>query len=205
VVDALQRGEADIGIATEAVDGQPHLETHPCFTWRHVAIAPEGHPVLDLAEPSLADLARWPIITYSPEFTGGSRIEEAFAEAGIEPDYRLRAMDADVIMTYVRLGAGIGVVAEMAVENGAAQGLGVVAGSRGLFAASSSKLALQKGTLLRNYAYRLVEMLAPHLDAEVLSGARRARPAPAPHIVPFAERTDLHFSGLEPASGREAA
>jgi LysR family cys regulon transcriptional activator len=200
VAETLQRGEADLGVATEAVDGQPHLETHPCFTWRHVAIAPAGHPLLAIEHPTLADLARWPIITYSEEFTGGLKIEDAFAEAGITPDYRLRAMDADVIMTYVRLGAGIGIVAEMAVENGAAHGLSIVPGSRGLFGLSSSKLALQKGTLLRNYAYRLAEMLAPHLDPAVLSGAKRARAAAPVEIAEFADRPDLHFRGLAPSA-----
>ena len=44
IVETLLRGDADLGIATEAVDGATGLQTFPCFTWEHVAIAPPGHP-----------------------------------------------------------------------------------------------------------------------------------------------------------------
>lgn len=196
VVDALVRGEADIGVATEAVDGNPHLETHPCFTWRHVAIAPKGHPLLALEAPTLADIARYPIITYNAEFSGGSRVLEAFEQAGVEVDLRLRAMDADVIKTYVRLGAGVGIVAQMAVEGGTDGELRVVTGSDDLFGTGTTKIALQKGTLLRNYAYQFVAMLAPHLDADVLSGKKRASGlSQVPEIAPFTDRHDLHVPG----------
>lgn len=206
VAETLLRGEADIGIATEALDGQPHLDTHPCFSWRHVVIAPEGHPLLAAPATTLADLARYPIITYSREFTGGARIESTFERAGLKPDFRLRAMDADVIMTYVRLGAGIGVVAEMAVENGASGGLQVVPGFSEFFGWSSTKIALQKGNLLRRYAYRLIELLAPHLDVAALSGARRPRPGMATNpLIPFGEREDLLFRALGTSAKKEAA
>ncbi|MFO6448344.1 LysR substrate-binding domain-containing protein [Erythrobacter sp. NE805] len=195
VVDALVRGEADIGVATEALDANPHLETHPCFTWQHVVIAPEGHPLLGLNDVTLADIARYPIITYNAEFSGGARVVEMFEEAGLEIDLRLRAMDADVIKTYVRLGAGVGIVAQMAmVGRPCADEPRIVPGSERLFGSSVTKVALQKGTLLRNYAYRFAAMLAPHLDPDVLSGKRRApQSAPPPQIAPFTQRHDLHL------------
>lgn len=195
VVDALVRGEADIGVATEAVDGNPHLETHPCFTWRHVVIAPKGHPLLALPEATLADIARYPIITYNAEFSGGSRVLETFEQAGLEVDLRLRAMDADVIKTYVRLGAGVGIIAQMAVDGDGQDALQIVPGSDALFGTGTTKIALQKGSLLRNYAYQFVAMLAPHLDADVLSGKKRSsRLAQVPEIAPFTERHDLHVA-----------
>lgn len=194
VAESLARGEADIGVATEAVDGHPNLQIFPCFTWQHVAIAPEGHPLLELEAPGLADLARYPIVTYSNDITGGSRIRQAFEQAGIEADIRLRAMDADVIKTYVRLGAGIGIVAQMAIENGPTGGLVPIPATTGFFGDCSTKIAVQQGALLRNYAYRLIAMLAPHLDADVLSGRRRPpRNPPVPVIEPFTRRGDLKF------------
>jgi len=199
VVDALIRGEADIGIATEAVDGHPQLETHPCFTWHHVAIAPQGHPLLELERPTLADLARYPIITYSAEFSGGSQVQQVFERAGLEPYLRLRAMDADVIKTYVRLGAGIGIIAQMATLNGQLDGLVAIPATGGFFGESSTKIALRKGSLLRNYAYQFMAMLAPHLDPQVLSGRKRAAAdAIFPEIGAFAERSDLLFGAGGP-------
>jgi DNA-binding transcriptional LysR family regulator len=192
VVDMLVRGEADIGIATEAVDGQPALRTFPCFTWEHVAIVPHGHPLEALEMPTLADLAAYPIVTYTPEFTGRSNIDAAFEAAGLHPDIRLAAVDADVIKTYVKLGMGVGIVAEMAIANGSSDEFATIAGSNGFFAQSSTKIALPEGALQRNYAYRLIQLLAPHLDERVLKGTRPA-PQTGEALRPFAERSDLRF------------
>lgn len=192
VVDLVLRGEADLGLATEAVDEYPELQTYPCFTWEHVAIVPPGHPLTRRDNVTLADIGRYPIITYNPEFTGRSQINNAFEAAGIEPDIRLTAMDADVIKTYVRLGMGIGIVAQMAIANGASDGLQVIAGSNRFFQPSTTKIATLKGSLLRNYTYQLMEMLAPHLDAAVLSGTRRHPAADhAQQIMRFEDRDDF--------------
>lgn len=192
VVEMLTRSEADIGIATEAVDGNPELRTIPCFSWEHVAIVRPDHPLARIDEPTLADIARHPIITYNPGFTGRSQINEAFAEAGLAPDIQLTATDADVIKTYVRLGMGVGIVAQMAIDNDPDPALVTVRNSRGFFKPSNTKIAIPHGALLRNYTYRLIELLAPHVDVEVLSGARRPRPGDTrPQILPFSKRPDL--------------
>jgi LysR family cys regulon transcriptional activator len=203
VVDMLMRGEADIGLATEAVDDHHELQTYPCFTWEHVVIVPPDHPLATIERPSLADVGHYPIITYNPEFSGRSKINIAFEEAGIDPDIRLTAMDADVIKTYVRLGMGVGIVAQMAIANGSNEALVIVPGSNRFFNPSTTKIATLKGSLLRNYAYRLIEMLAPHLDAAVLSGAKRpSKERPQPPLS-FLQRPDLKIGNLHP--GAQAA
>ncbi len=193
VSDMLLRGEADLGIATEALDEVSDLATFPCFDWDHVVIVPEDHALARLPAPSLADIAAYPLITYSRDFSGGSVVVDAFDKAGLSPDLRLTAMDADVIKTYVRLGMGVGVVAQMAMVNGPADGLAVVPQSSRLFPHSSTKVALLKGSLLRNFAYSLVEMLAPHIPRKVLTGARPMPPL-TEGLASFAQRPDLHFN-----------
>jgi DNA-binding transcriptional LysR family regulator len=54
------------------------------------------------------------LITYHAGYTGRTRIDIAFAQAGLRPDIVMSALDADVIKTYVELGLGIGIVASMA-------------------------------------------------------------------------------------------
>lgn len=194
VVDMLLRGEADLGVATEAIGEYPDLVTYPCFTWEHVAIVPPDHPLTQVAEPTLADVADYPIITYNPEFSGRSQINSAFEQAGLQPDIRLTAMDADVIKTYVRLGMGVGIVAQMAVHNGTRDALVALPGSERFFHSNTTHIATLKGSLLRNYAYQLIGMCAPHLDPAVLAGEKRGcgRDVSAGPL-PFAQRTDLHF------------
>ena len=191
VVEQLIRGDADIGIATEAIDGHPELRTYQCFTWEHVAIVPPDHPLTQLIAPTLADIAAYPIITYIADFSGRSQINDAFAAAGLDPDIRLTALDAEVIKTYVRLGMGVGIVAQMAIENGFADGLIALPGSSRFFNRSSTKIALHQGTMLRNYTYRLIAMLAPHLDARTLGDTSAAQTGQ--NIKTFSERRDLQI------------
>jgi LysR family cys regulon transcriptional activator len=192
VVNTLIRGTADIGIATEALDEFPDLETFSCFTWEHRVVVQHGHPLTRIAAPTLADVAKYPIITYNPEFSGRSQIDAGFERAGIVPDIPLTAMDADVIKTYVRLGMGVGIIAEMAVSQDPCDTLVALPGSNSFFEPCMTKIAVLKGTLLRNYAYRLIEMFAPHLDHKVLSGAVRTSAIARPQdILPFGERLDL--------------
>ena len=196
VVDMLVRGEADIGIATEAVDGHPGLQTIPCFSWKHVVIVPAGHELTQSDDLTLAQIARYPIITYGPDVSGGLQIVEAFEEAGLEPDIRLTAMDADVIKTYVQLGMGVGIIAEMAVENGPRGPLVSLPASSDFFRPHSTKIAIQRGNLLPHFAHRLIEMLAPHASHD--STGKNAATRPPERLLTFDERPDLRL-GHDPA------
>ncbi len=92
----LLSGEADIGVATEALAGYDALVTLPCYRWTHSIVVPPGHRLLDLPGPvTLEQLAQYPIITYELGYTGRAHIDEAFAREGIAPDIVLTAMDAD--------------------------------------------------------------------------------------------------------------
>lgn len=169
------KGEADIAIATEALDQLPDLLTFPCFSWRHVVVVPRDHELAKSGSPSLERVTDFPIITYSPEFSGRGQIDAAFRAQALEPDIRMTAMDADVIKLYVERGVGVGILSEMAMEDGCNEGLVVVPGSQDLFAPSTTKVAFQRGALLHAYAYRFVEMLAPHLSASDLRDAALSR------------------------------
>jgi DNA-binding transcriptional LysR family regulator len=192
VATLLARGVADVGIATEALDEFPELQTYSCFTWRHVVIVPVDHPLTLIDRPGLDDVARYPIITYNPEFSGRAQIDAAFEAADLSPDIRLTAMDADVIKTYVQLGLGVGIVAEMALVGD--RGLDIIAlhGSSEFFGRSVTKMAVQRGVLLRNYAYKFMQMLAPHFHRAEFTGAANPISDDQHAILSFSERLDLH-------------
>ncbi|MEY2658439.1 MAG: hypothetical protein RLZZ395_2181, partial [Pseudomonadota bacterium] len=88
----------------------------PCYEWEHVLVLPRDHPLTRRSRISLDDLAQEPLITYHPSFTGRTRIDNAFAAKQLSPRIALEAIDSDVIKTYVSLGMGVGIVAEMAVR-----------------------------------------------------------------------------------------
>ncbi len=170
IAEWVSNGEADIGIATEAMDQYPQLVMLPCYQWSHVVIAPEGHPIL--AEPALTlqEMARYPLITYDPAFTGRSRINRAFERAGITPNVVLAAIDADVIKTYVGLGLGLGVIAAMAFDAERDVGLRALDASH-LFERNTTRIGLKRGTYLRRFEYDFIEYFAPQLTRKAVEMA----------------------------------
>ena len=177
VAAMLLSGEADIGVATEALADYPQLVTLPCYRWTHGIVVPPGHPLLALPEPvTLEQLAAYPIITYEQGYTGRAHIDEAFQARGLCPDVVLTAMDADVIKTYVELGMGVGIVASIAVDPERDRLLRML-DARHLFEVNVTRLGVRRGTWLRGYAYSFIETFAPTLTRESVEHAVRDMPA----------------------------
>ena len=171
VAAMLISGEADIGVATEALGDYNQLITLPCYRWTHSVIVPPGHPLLQEAGPvTLQQLTRYPIITYEVGYTGRSHIDDAFHAEGLHPNVVLTAMDADVIKTYVELGMGVGIVASIALDEERDRNLSILDAGH-LFAVNVTRLGLRKGAWLRGYAYSFVELFAPTLTREVVATA----------------------------------
>lgn len=163
IAKMLSDGEADIGIATEVLEGQPDLVSFPCYQWSHVALFPKSHPLAQVEQLSLDDLAKYPLITYDRAFSGRSHIDEAFDKHRIVPDVILTAMDADVIKTYVELGMGVGIVASMAFN--AQRDLELASRDVShLFGANITRLAFRKSSYLRAFVLQFIEMFAPDID-----------------------------------------
>lgn len=171
VAAMLLSGEADIGVATEALADYPQLVTLPCYRWTHGIVVPPGHPLLALPEPvTLEQLAAYPIITYEQGYTGRAHIDEAFQARGLCPDVVLTAMDADVIKTYVELGMGVGIVASVALDAERDHNLRILDAGH-LFRVNVTRLGLRQGAWLRGYAYSFIELFVPTLTREAVAQA----------------------------------
>ncbi|MEY2891223.1 MAG: hypothetical protein RJA98_1131 [Pseudomonadota bacterium] len=179
VAEMLLSGEADIGVATEALAGYPQFAALPCYRWTHSIVVQPDHPLLAQDGPvTLAQLAAFPIITYETGYTGRAHIDEAFASVGLAPDIVLSAMDADVIKTYVELGLGVGIVASMAFDPERDRTLRAL-DARHLFEVNLTRLAIRRGTWLRGYVYAFIESFAPTLTREVVERALAGEPVDA--------------------------
>ena len=166
VAEMLISGEADVGVATEALTDHPQLVTLPCYRWTHSVVVPPDHPLTHLTElVTVEDLVQYPIITYELGYTGRSHIDDGFAKHGLQPNVVLTAMDADVIKTYVELGMGIGIVASIAVDSQRDTHLRVLDAGH-LFEINTTRLAIKRGTWLRGYVYSFIETFAPTLTKE---------------------------------------
>jgi LysR family cys regulon transcriptional activator len=163
VAEMLLTGEADIGVATEALSLYPQLIALPCYRWTHSIVVPPMHPLLGLkGAVTLEDLSKYPIITYEQGYTGRSHIDEAFASANVPLDVVLTAMDADVIKTYVELGMGVGIVASIAIDDERDTNLRAIDAGH-LFKVNQTRLAIRRGHWMRGFAYEFIETFAPTL------------------------------------------
>jgi LysR family cys regulon transcriptional activator len=171
VVQMLLDGSADLGLATESLGEHAALISLPCYDWQHMIVVPEGHALAGETRPTLEQLAAYPLVSYHPSFTGRRRIDQAFAQRRLAPDVVLEAIDADVIKTYVRLGLGVGIVAEMALrDEGAAAGL-VALPAGDLFGRNVSRIAFRRGAYLRHFVYTFAELLSDRLSRPLIERA----------------------------------
>lgn len=171
VAQMLLSDVADIGMATESLGKYEELITLPCYEWQHVLVLPVGHALLSRERLTLDDLEKLPLVTYHPSFTGRTRIDTAFAARDIKPNIVLEAIDSDVIKTYVKLGLGAGIVAEMAM-GGDSRDPELVARPLGhLFGYNVARVAFKRGAYLRNYVLRFAELLSDRLNRELIAKA----------------------------------
>ena len=167
VTDWVATGEADIGIATESIGQEPRLVCLPCYEWNRSLVVPKGHPLTQAPLLSLQDFAHYPLITYDFAFTGSSTVSKVFHDAGVTPNVVLTAIDADVIKTYVNLGLGIGLIANMAFDEKRDESL-VRLDCSHLFPQSTTYLGMRKDTFMRGYLYDFISMLSPQFNRSAI-------------------------------------
>jgi len=167
LAEMVLAGEADIAIATEALDQYPKLLALAGYQWRHCVVVPAKHALLKEQRITLEMLAQYPIITYDPAFAGRSHIDDAFRAQGLAPDIALSAVDSDVIKTYVELGLGIGIIAAVAFDE--KRDLLLRAADIGhLFGTMTTRIAVRRATTLRGFAYDFMELFSPRLTRAVV-------------------------------------
>ncbi|GAB5100822.1 CysB family HTH-type transcriptional regulator [Caballeronia sp. LP006] len=170
VAEMVIHDQADVAIATEAIANYKELISLPCFQWQHLAVMPADHPLLERKLLTLDDLVQYPLITYEAAFAGRSKINQAFALRNLTPDIVLEAIDADVIKTYVELGLGVGIMADIAFNPERDKHLRAMPVGH-LFGTNVTRLALKQGAYLRSYVYTLVELLSPSMNRKLIEQA----------------------------------
>jgi len=170
LAEMVMAREADIAIATEALDGYPKLLALPGYEWSHCVVVPAKHPLARSGRLSLDEIARHPIVTYDPAFAGRSHIDEAFRAQGLALDVVLEAVDSDVIKTYVELGLGIGIIAAMAFDEKRDRGLRALDAGH-LFGTMTTRVAVRRGAAMRGYAYTFIELFSPRLTRKLVETA----------------------------------
>jgi LysR family transcriptional regulator, cys regulon transcriptional activator len=170
LAEMVLAGEADLAIATEALDRYPGLIALPGQLWSNSVIVPVEHPLASVKSLSLEAIVPFPIVTYDLAFSGRAHIDAAFASHGLTPNVVLAALDADLIKTYVEVGLGVGIVASMAYEPERDRGLAALDASH-LFEGNMTRVALKRDAYVRSYTFTFIEQFTPSLTRKVVERA----------------------------------
>jgi LysR family transcriptional regulator, cys regulon transcriptional activator len=170
VAEQVASGEADIGIATEAISSYEKILCLPLYRWNRCIVVPHDHPLLKDVPLTLKRITQYPLITYDFGFTGSSIVSGVFNKQGLNPNIVLTAIDADVIKTYVNLGLGIGLLANMAYDKERDTNLSMIDASH-LFPESTTYLGIRRDAYLRGFTYAFIQQLAPDYDKRAVQAA----------------------------------
>ncbi len=165
--------QVDFVIASEVIDEQGELITIPTYSWNRYIVVPTNHELTSMSTITLADLAEYPILTYMLGLTGRSQLDKTFQAANLEPKVAFTATDSDVIKTYVRLGLGAGIIAEMACNMDDAD-LQYIDASH-LFPDSQIKVGFRHSRHISAFQYEFLQMLIPYLDIDVIKELAKTR------------------------------
>ena len=165
--------QVDFVLASEVIDEQGDLITIPAYSWNRYIVVPADHVFTRMTEITLANLAEHPILTYMLGLTGRSQLDKTFQAANLEPKVAFTATDSDVIKTYVRLGLGAGIIAEMAC-NMDDPDLSYIDASH-LFPDSQIKVGFRHSRHISAFQFEFLHMLAPYLDLDTIKNLAKTR------------------------------
>ena len=168
IAEMAADGTVDFAIATEALEHFADLMMLPAYQWNRTVVVPKDHPLTRVHPLTLEAIAEHDIVTYVFGFTGRSKLDEAFRQQGLAANVVFTATDADVIKTYVRLGLGVGIIAQMAFEPEIDGGKLVALPAEHLFEPSVTHIGFRRGTFLRGFMFDFIEAFAPHLNRGVV-------------------------------------
>lgn len=180
--------EADFAIASGESRLFVDLVTLPIYRWERIILVGRDHPLARQEAPGLADISRYPLISYTYSFNEESSLGKAFQRAGVEPNVVFTAQDPDIIKTYVRKGMGIGILACMAYDPEADADLVAIPAGR-LFPSPTTWVGFRRDRFLADYMYAFLERVVPGasraaIDQAISGGEPDATVVPFPRLRP---------------------
>ncbi len=205
IAELASRNRIDVAMATGSHELFSQFVFLPCYRGSRRVVIPTSHPLVGTEKPSLAKLGAYPLASHvftAPELS----LREVFGDAGIDAHVALTTRDAEMIKTYVRIGLGVGVIADMAFAPEHDRDLAALDVSH-LFPRETTWAGFSREATLRHYQYEFLGLLGPHLSREridhlaVSSRTRRSKSSSPIFRSPGASR--IRASGA-PGVARQA-
>ncbi|CAM3359482.1 LysR substrate-binding domain-containing protein [Bordetella flabilis] len=167
---SVRDGSLDIGLSTMPDSVPPGILALKAYDMKRCLVVPTGHPLLDVAEITLEELARWPWIVHNESLTSGAVVQRTFQAHGLQPRIVMRAMDVDVMKAYIARGIGIAVLQQMAMDGDACPRLRRIEVGN-LFPSSAAMVIVRSDHLLKKFAFDFVRILIPRTKPKAIAEA----------------------------------
>lgn len=107
--------KVDLAVSLHPLEHR-NLSVEPLMQGRMVCVVPLVHELTQFVSVTLADVARFTLITHDPGVTFGQLVTAAFRRASVDLSARIDVHETDVACALVRAGAGIAIVDEFTVD-----------------------------------------------------------------------------------------
>lgn len=165
----LKNRVTDFAVLTDLTEISEEMIALPCYHWNQSIVVTKEHPLASTTMVTLDELAQYPLISYDSA-KDGADIGQTFVKAGKAANIIFNTADADLIKTYVRLGAGVGIVAKMAIDQRHDIDL-VILNASHLFTYKTTYIVFLRSLYLRNYMYDFIHQFSSHLDKKMVNQA----------------------------------
>jgi DNA-binding transcriptional LysR family regulator len=109
VVEAVTQERVDFGLVLTPL-GEPEARLVPLCTGALIVVVPQGHVLAGRDSVTPADLAPYPLISFSRNLPLGHLVETAFRNAGVPRRIGLEVNQSSVACALVREGVGVAVI-----------------------------------------------------------------------------------------------
>jgi LysR family cys regulon transcriptional activator len=169
--ELVERGNVNFVLLSEDLELSGNLVIMPCFNYNTHVLVPKDHPLTQLAEVSLEDVASYPLVTHVFDYgfnaLDTTTLGKAFKQKSLRPQIALATGNADVIKGYVRAGLGVGIIADLAYSDIEDSDLIVISVPE-LNESYQTSIAIRSGSYIPGYMYEFIEFFAPHLTRDVV-------------------------------------
>jgi DNA-binding transcriptional LysR family regulator len=107
--ELMQNPEINLGAAAP-YEASTELEYQHLFSMDWSLITPLRHPLLKISRVRLADVCRFPLITYERGSTGREHVLESFNRRSLTPQIEVETTNTDIIVRMVEAGLGVAIV-----------------------------------------------------------------------------------------------
>ncbi|MBN1441509.1 MAG: LysR family transcriptional regulator [Planctomycetes bacterium] len=115
IQNSVLDGSTDVGIIL--IDPRrAGIEARPVIPYEMVLVAPRDHPLRGRRRITLADIARYPFISYTKDAETRQLIDYPFQQVKQKVSVRMALGSTDLIIKYVSLGYGISIIHDLNLD-----------------------------------------------------------------------------------------